>query len=329
MNIKTKKLPLHGFTLMELLFVIAIISVIAMAGMSFVQQRAQETKIEKSVLQIQQLLQAGMAYYIDNGCWPIKGAPQPPGCKAVNPPPFEGDNGYIPVGGTVNPWNKTYSWGRTNNLFWVAVDSTSDSIAQRIAGKLPNATTQKTTQDCTATTTDSCVYAQTTIPAQVSGNPPIFVAAHGFLKYITFLQDTTTDPNWYYAQSQKTSPAVNNCPPGYSPGIDVTTGAYEFVDNAGNNPTPQFPLAIYPVARLSSSSQPSSTFYYNLSVWARTVECKFSCNFFHTSCHMNCEIKSPPISLDLEYTIYCCSNRLQKSGAPFCKEPPVPSMPPD
>jgi prepilin-type N-terminal cleavage/methylation domain-containing protein len=65
-NPKTRR----GFTLIELLFVIAMLGVLSTTGILFYQQRMQTQKIEKTVSQIEQWLQAGMAYYARNNRWP-------------------------------------------------------------------------------------------------------------------------------------------------------------------------------------------------------------------------------------------------------------------
>lgn len=117
-----------GFTLLEILFVISIIAVIATIGLTTMQQRAQKVKIEKTALQMQQILQAGLAYYNDNNnTWP-------------NPPKPSFDP-YIPINGKTSPWGESYTWGGRNKaLFRVCTAPTfSKQMAERIASQLPNA----------------------------------------------------------------------------------------------------------------------------------------------------------------------------------------------
>jgi prepilin-type N-terminal cleavage/methylation domain-containing protein len=59
-----------GFTLIELLFVIAILGVLSTTSILFYQQKMQNQKIEKTVSQIQQWLQAGIAYRLKKEEWP-------------------------------------------------------------------------------------------------------------------------------------------------------------------------------------------------------------------------------------------------------------------
>jgi prepilin-type N-terminal cleavage/methylation domain-containing protein len=63
------KIP-SGLTLIELIFVIAVIAVLGSMGILFYQHRMQDQKIEQTAQQMGQWLQAGMAYYVRNKKWP-------------------------------------------------------------------------------------------------------------------------------------------------------------------------------------------------------------------------------------------------------------------
>ena len=153
---------LLGFTLIELLFVIAIIGVLVTLGMTMTKEQAQKTKIEKTALQMQQILQAGQSYYADNKCLPDDNSVDAPvnpkisGCNTDTPPAF---SSYLPIGITVSsadlhplgPWNNEYMWGTTADkskfrVCTTAKDATSEyqikfnqSVANRVASLLPNA----------------------------------------------------------------------------------------------------------------------------------------------------------------------------------------------
>jgi prepilin-type N-terminal cleavage/methylation domain-containing protein len=71
MNIKKRS---SGFTLIELIFVIAILGILSVTGILFYQQRMQHQKIEKTVSQMEQWMQAGMAYRVKEGKWPLSAA---------------------------------------------------------------------------------------------------------------------------------------------------------------------------------------------------------------------------------------------------------------
>lgn len=170
---KIKRRPkLLGFTLIELLFVITIVSVLVSLGVAMMQQHNQQAKVKQTALQMQQLLQAGLAYYVDNKCWPIVSVS---GCK-VNPPPDFIQ--YIPVNSNVNPWGNSYSFSAPfASIFQVQVNTPTTAIAQRIAGMLPNASV--TTCPMPSGGVSPCVYAQTTMPKEGADVYDIYVAAAG------------------------------------------------------------------------------------------------------------------------------------------------------
>jgi type II secretory pathway pseudopilin PulG len=60
----------RGFTLIELLFLIAIAGALSVSGILFYQQQMHNQKIEKTVAQIDQWLQAAVAYRAQNNKWP-------------------------------------------------------------------------------------------------------------------------------------------------------------------------------------------------------------------------------------------------------------------
>ena len=61
---------ISGVTLIEILLVLVIIaSIIVVAGRYF-QQKAETMRIDRTALQMQYILSAGLAYYVANGTWP-------------------------------------------------------------------------------------------------------------------------------------------------------------------------------------------------------------------------------------------------------------------
>lgn len=60
----------RGFTLIEMLLVLVIASIITYLSVGYVQQKALQMRIDKTGLQMQQILAASMAYYVANGQWP-------------------------------------------------------------------------------------------------------------------------------------------------------------------------------------------------------------------------------------------------------------------
>lgn len=64
----------RGFTLIEMLLVLVIISAIIMTGMNYFQQRTLQNKVDKTSLEMQQILTAAMTFYAAKGVWPNPGA---------------------------------------------------------------------------------------------------------------------------------------------------------------------------------------------------------------------------------------------------------------
>lgn len=171
---KSKKL--FGFTLLELLFVIAIIGVMASLGISYMTKRTEDEKIKKAALQIQQLLEAGINYYADQNKWPANSSTvdikknacdqpkiQPPCEKSANPLKCELQQfcPYIPALEAMqyNPWGtdeKGYSWKFTETdpkkgNFTISTKTPGEKIASRTAALLPYGTVSGLTLSATVT----------------------------------------------------------------------------------------------------------------------------------------------------------------------------------
>lgn len=119
----------HGFTLIEMLLVLVIISIIILAGVGYFQQRAQQMRIDRTSLQMQQILNAGMSYYIVNSKWPAKLS--------------DLYGKYLPKTIVNSPWQTPYHITGTESLFYVYTVVTENTLglapieANEIAGTLP------------------------------------------------------------------------------------------------------------------------------------------------------------------------------------------------
>jgi general secretion pathway protein G len=123
---------IKGFTLLELLLVIVILGIIASMGIGFYQRSAIDVKVQKTALQMQQIMQAASAYYTDNNCWPNSTT-----CK--NPPSF---NNYLPDGMNNNPWGQAYNFAEESmgKKFQVySGDLPSAQTVNQLKAILPNA----------------------------------------------------------------------------------------------------------------------------------------------------------------------------------------------
>jgi prepilin-type N-terminal cleavage/methylation domain-containing protein len=59
-----------GFTLIEMLLVLVVASGMMVMFITYTQQKAGQFRRDKTALQIQEVLNAGMTYYVANGFWP-------------------------------------------------------------------------------------------------------------------------------------------------------------------------------------------------------------------------------------------------------------------
>lgn len=171
----------RGFTLIEILLVLVIISIIIWASTSYLQQRALQMRIDRTSVQMQQILNAAMSYYVFNGSWPQ---------NASNDPPLTilKSSGFLPNINIVSPWGgQAYQASFTPQQFyvWTPVTVVSSSgayaAASVIAGSLPlgytstnsgsaPTTAPDATTPCQASSTTCNVVSSVNIPGQNLNN---------------------------------------------------------------------------------------------------------------------------------------------------------------
>lgn len=175
---RTKIRNIIGFTLIEMLLVLVIASMIIYLAIGYIQQKTLTTRIDITTLQMQQVLNAGLSYYISNSNWPasvtcLQGTGV--GCSVQ----------YLPSN-LVSPWGNNYLLvtPSTKPLLYVYTQITSATasgsaaaVANTIAGKLPLAYTTSATPNpptagapCTNTSTTCYVVASVNIPGQNLNN---------------------------------------------------------------------------------------------------------------------------------------------------------------
>jgi prepilin-type N-terminal cleavage/methylation domain-containing protein len=130
----------QGFTLLEMLLVLVIISSIVIMGLNYTLQKSAELRRDKATLQYQQILNAGLAYYLSESKWPtLEDLQVAPG-------------GYLPNIPLINPWGYPYEVAEITpkkeggTLFYVysqvpAKNATDLAQANALAGRLPMAFT--------------------------------------------------------------------------------------------------------------------------------------------------------------------------------------------
>jgi prepilin-type N-terminal cleavage/methylation domain-containing protein len=176
-----------GFTLIEMILVLVIISIIVVMSLNYMQQKAEATRIDRTALQIQQILNAGLAYYVVHTSWP----PNANGIQQLQ------TENFLPASIKIqNPWGSDYFTvqgpqagpsGNTTSpiLLYVytgiagsGTTATASGVANVIAGKLPMSFTTSvnpngnvpTMTPCTAATPTCYVVASINIPGQNLNN---------------------------------------------------------------------------------------------------------------------------------------------------------------
>lgn len=158
-----------GFTLIELLLALALVVALVAAGMAAYQIQLRNFKVDKTALQMQQWLQAGLAFQADCGKWPAAGTLDGPMYKLMYgedpltaltcPKPANSDyigmkRSYLLPGSEYGPWPPALIPAR--NSFYMFSPASGEAsfyvetflpptaemlkIGKMIAGRLPNAT---------------------------------------------------------------------------------------------------------------------------------------------------------------------------------------------
>lgn len=151
-----------GYSLIELMLVLVIVSMILFIGLNYTVKKAEQDRIDRTATQMQQILNAGLAFYVANNAWPTSLA-------ALTPT-------YLPTTLT-SPWGgAAYLVANTRDMFYVYVPvrtvtaGRATAIANSIAGLLPlsytsrNANSPPTTRPCVAATTTCRVVAAVNVP---------------------------------------------------------------------------------------------------------------------------------------------------------------------
>ncbi len=144
-----KRRQQKGFTLLEMLLVMAIATSILVAIMNYTTQRNDELRRDRGVMQIQQILNAGLAYYVNNSSWPTRSST---GTAVSDLSLLQGDASlphYLPTSALLNnipnPWAQPYTIGADmtgSGVFYVCSvvnGKTAYTSSAIIAGRLPMA----------------------------------------------------------------------------------------------------------------------------------------------------------------------------------------------
>jgi prepilin-type N-terminal cleavage/methylation domain-containing protein len=207
-----------GFTLLELLLVLALASILIFGALAMYQIQLRNFKVDKTSLQMQQWMQAGMSFYVDCNIWPTDSKSDPNIIKAMlgqstltqdECPTHAGQvRQYMPLNSDKNgPFPNTYSFGpfgTSGTLFQVSTNigddaPTLESVGRMIAARLPNASSNVDESKDPKTV---LVQATINVPGQSIGS-------HGFILDMQMVKSTELSHVKY--------PVQKDCPPGMSP----------------------------------------------------------------------------------------------------------------
>lgn len=171
-----------GFTLIETLLVLVIISSIILLALNYQTKKMDEIKRDKTIMQFQQIINATLVYRLNTSTWP----------QAIND---LSSNGYLPNKRYQNPWGYPYFMSSSSNkyIFYVftflpvavggnpTASSANLAFANALAGVLPfgyasgdpgggGATIPDPNIPCTAASGACIIVASVLLPGQDLNN---------------------------------------------------------------------------------------------------------------------------------------------------------------
>lgn len=263
------KKKFDGFTLFEMLLVLVIISSIIFMMMTYLTTKTDESKRDLTVMQYEQILNAGLAYYINNSAWPTTIDQLQTG-------------NYLPKKTITNPWQSEYTFYNdpTSGTFSICsvvsgavigsgttTNNTAVIESGIIAGRLPLAYTidisagtsgtaptcpanapDPTAAPCTGTGTSCALVSTVNIPGQNLNNARSVNFAG--LYHNGACVPAPVCPNPYDA-------ATN--PTGMKPAIIVAPVAVSGNYEGGSSVFPVSSFTAYAVGGVVSASSPAGT----------------------------------------------------------------------
>lgn len=255
-----------GFTLIEMMLVAAIISGFIFMGIGYTQQRTRALMMDRTSAQMQQILNSGLSYYVNNGTWP------------TNIAALQADS-YLPATVT-SPFGTTYSVSSTASIFTVSVSlpagyANSSAIAQMIAGKLPfgvstSVTPAPSPSDPSPVST-STISASVNIPAQNLNNV-------GNVSYTGVYHSGACVP-------VPACPTINANGASLTPVIEVVPVSFSGMYDPGSDTT------VYPLTSITAMT--SDKTYADLSTGVGPAACGNDTSLTSTSCYSDSTLETP------------------------------------
>ncbi len=170
-----------GFSLIEMLLVLAIMATVIVALLGYTTQKSDEMRRDRTVMQMEQFLNAGLSYYVSFGSWPLTVADLQTKL-------------FLPNTTIRNGWGQQYTLGDNStssssagsgsqfSVCTMVVGQRAFAAATIIAGRLPIATAydggsqtdpcprESTTLPCTSSSTTCTIQSSVNIPGQNLNN---------------------------------------------------------------------------------------------------------------------------------------------------------------
>lgn len=192
-----------GYTLLAVMLFLVILGAAVAIGLNYTEQKTDELYRDKAAMQMQQILNAGLAYYITDGSWPTTGTTASP--EQLNASSLLLTKNFI-LTTPISPWGQPYyiAANKTtdgNNTFVVSTTTNSQTEAVILASRLPMGVASGT-----------AVSAQVNVPGQNVAN--------------------ARSVNFSAVYHNNGCVPVPSCPPGTSPKILVAPAAAQGLYNS-------------------------------------------------------------------------------------------------
>lgn len=138
----TDKSKIKGFTLIEMLLALVVAASVVMMIVSYTTQKADELRRDRASMQMQQILNAALSYYVNNSSWPADAV-------GAFPASLQTD-GFLPAGTFNNPWGNGFTvaaWtanpaggnydNTTSPKYGISTTFPTTAEATIVAGRLP------------------------------------------------------------------------------------------------------------------------------------------------------------------------------------------------
>ncbi len=141
-----KTVKQKGFTLLETLLVLAILGGVMVLALNYGTRQAAEQRRDKTALQMQQILNAGLAYYTAYGTWPVPSGTCHFSSNSSSNATIPSNlttlttAGYLPTAVSNNTFGYSYKVACDNvtgGVFYVITQFNNQANALIIAGELP------------------------------------------------------------------------------------------------------------------------------------------------------------------------------------------------